>query len=318
MYHGFVRASDGTITTINAPEAGTAAGEGTFGSDINTAGAVAGYYVDANSVDHGFVRAAKDTIISFDVPGAGTNVGQGTAGFAISTAGIIAGDYADASSVYHGFVRAAKGTITSFDAPNAGTGGYQGTFPSGINTAGDIAGFYSDASNVYHGFLLAAATKTTTTLTSSPNPSTYRQVVTFTAVVSSSIGAPPDGETVSFMKGTTVLGTGTLSGGSASYMTSTLKMGTNSIEAVYGGDTNFAGSTSNVVKQVVEKAGQSQNVNSRNTLASSRCRRSSRNKNNGEVIFSAFEGPGLHFPHPRAGREVILAYVSSLDLSRVA
>jgi hypothetical protein len=95
---------------------------------------------------------------------------------------------------------------------------------------------------------------TTTTLSCSPNPSTYGQAVTFTAVVSSSAAAPPDGEVVTFMKGKTVLGTGTLSGGSASFTTSTLKVGTMSVKAVYGGDSNFAGSTSNAVKQVVEKA----------------------------------------------------------------
>lgn len=96
--------------------------------------------------------------------------------------------------------------------------------------------------------------KTTTTLTSSPNPSTYGQAVVFTATVSSALGAPPDGEPVSFMKGQTVLGTGTLSGGSASFMTSALKVGTNSIAAVYAGDSNFTGSKSKAVKQVVEKA----------------------------------------------------------------
>ena len=100
-------------------------------------------------------------------------------------------------------------------------------------------------------FVLAA---TTTTLKSSPNPSKYGEAVTFTAVVSSSIGAPPDGETISFMKGKTLLGTGSLSDGSASFTTSTLKVGTTSVDAVYGGDSNFAGSKSNVVKQVVEKA----------------------------------------------------------------
>jgi hypothetical protein len=56
------------------------------------------------------------------------------------------------------------------------------------------------------------------------------------------------------MKGKTVLGTGTLSGGSASFTTSTLKVGTNAIKAVYGGDSNFAGSTSKTVSQVVSKA----------------------------------------------------------------
>jgi hypothetical protein len=95
---------------------------------------------------------------------------------------------------------------------------------------------------------------TTTTLTSSPNPSTYEQAVTFTAVVTSSLGAPPDGETVTFKKGATVLGTGTLSGGSASYTTSTLPAGTNYIKAVYGGDSNFLGSTSKALSQVVNKA----------------------------------------------------------------
>jgi len=98
-------------------------------------------------------------------------------------------------------------------------------------------------------FYLAAGT--TTTLSSSLNPSTYGQAVTFTAVVTSGLGAPPNGETVTFKKGTTVLGTGTLSGGSASFTTSTLPVGTNYIKAVYGGDSNFAGSTSKAVAQVV-------------------------------------------------------------------
>jgi hypothetical protein len=95
---------------------------------------------------------------------------------------------------------------------------------------------------------------TTTTLTSSPNPSTHGQAVTFTATVTSKLGAPPDGETITFKKGTTVLGTGTLTSGSASFTTSTLPVGTSYIKAVYGGDSNFAGSTSKAVSQVVNKA----------------------------------------------------------------
>jgi hypothetical protein len=95
---------------------------------------------------------------------------------------------------------------------------------------------------------------TATTLSSSLNPSTYGQAVTFIAVVISSVGPPPDGETVTFMKGTKVLGTGSLSGGSASFTTSTLPVGTYGIKAVYGGDSTFIGSTSTAVKQVVSKA----------------------------------------------------------------
>jgi hypothetical protein len=93
---------------------------------------------------------------------------------------------------------------------------------------------------------------TTTTLTSSPNPSGDGQAVTFTAEVSSSDGTPPNGETVSFMSGTKLLGTGTLSSGAATFSDSKLSAGaTTSVTAVYAGDSTFLTSTSNVVKQMV-------------------------------------------------------------------
>jgi hypothetical protein len=101
---------------------------------------------------------------------------------------------------------------------------------------------------------LYIAPGTTTTLVSSLNPSTYRQTVTFAATVTSGVGAPPDGEAVTFRNGTTVLGTETLGGGLAGFTTSALPGGVNSITAVYGGDSNFGGSTSNVVKQVLKQA----------------------------------------------------------------
>ena len=94
------------------------------------------------------------------------------------------------------------------------------------------------------------ATSTTTTLTSSANPSVYGQSVTFTATVSSSAATG----TVTFEDGSTAIGTGTLSGGVATYTTSVLAIGTPSITAVYGGDTNFTGSTSSVLSQVVNQA----------------------------------------------------------------
>lgn len=108
-----------------------------------------------------------------------------------------------------------------------------------------------NASNAKKASIIAQ--KTETTLTSSPNPSTEGEEVTFTADVTTSAGgAPPDGETISFMNGTTVLGTGTLSGGSATFNTSTLAVGTTSVKAVYGGDgKSIKGSKSKAVKQVV-------------------------------------------------------------------
>lgn len=92
---------------------------------------------------------------------------------------------------------------------------------------------------------------TTTTLTSSSNPSPYGQTVIFTSKVSSAVGPPPDGETVTFNQGMTVLGAGTLSGGTATLSIATLGVGTDTITAVYGGDSNFGGNTSKVVKQLV-------------------------------------------------------------------
>lgn len=92
----------------------------------------------------------------------------------------------------------------------------------------------------------------TTTLSSSLNPSGDGEAVTFTAVVSSPDGAPPNGEIISFMNGATKLGTGTLSGGKATFSDSKLTPGaTTAVTAVYPGDANLKGSTSNAVEQVV-------------------------------------------------------------------
>jgi hypothetical protein len=96
---------------------------------------------------------------------------------------------------------------------------------------------------------------TTTVVTSSlPTQSSYGQTVSFSATVNSSIGAPPNGETITFEQGTKVLGTGTLSGGVATFSDSTLPKGTQPIKAVYPGDSNFATSTSKPFDQVVVPA----------------------------------------------------------------
>jgi hypothetical protein len=47
-----------------------------------------------------------------------------------------------------------------------------------------------------------------------------------------------------------------LSGGTATFAISTLAVGTTPVKAVYGGDAKFAASTSKVVEQVVQSAGE--------------------------------------------------------------
>ncbi len=103
--------------------------------------------------------------------------------------------------------------------------------------------------------VVTATTKQTTTVSvsASPNPATTAQSVVLTATVTPAAGsaATPTGS-VTFMDGTTTLGTGTLNGTlQASYTTSTLGAGTHSITAVYGGDTNFTGSTSALLSLAV-------------------------------------------------------------------
>jgi trimeric autotransporter adhesin len=84
------------------------------------------------------------------------------------------------------------------------------------------------------------------TLASSPNPSNYQQAVIFTATVPSGVTG-----TVQFVEGTTVLGTGTISGTTAFLSINSLAVGTDPVTAVYSGDANFNPATSAVDNQVV-------------------------------------------------------------------
>jgi YVTN family beta-propeller protein len=93
---------------------------------------------------------------------------------------------------------------------------------------------------------------TTTTLTPSTNPSAYGAAVTFTATVTSPSGAPTGG--VKFYSSSTVIASGTLSSGVATFTTAALAGGAHSISAVYQGTAKFVSSTSNTVTQTVNPA----------------------------------------------------------------
>jgi hypothetical protein len=88
------------------------------------------------------------------------------------------------------------------------------------------------------------------TVASSANPAFVTNPVTFTATVSSSAGTPTG--TVSFYDGSTLLGPGTLTTGTATYATSALASGSHPITAVYEGDANFGTVTSAVLDQMIE------------------------------------------------------------------
>jgi hypothetical protein len=158
-------------------------------------------------------------------------------------------------------------TFTAIVSPSTATGvvtvsGCTGTLsggqaqcsaiPAGPPGLQSITATYGGDNN-YNGSTSAALMQavkqdTGTTLTSSANPSTLGQSVTFTALMyfSNATG------TITFFDGTATLGSGPVTKAVATFSTSSLSAGSHSITAVYSGDGNFGGSTSAVLTQVVK------------------------------------------------------------------
>ena len=143
VFHGLLRAADGTQTTFDAPGAGTANKEGTLAIGINASGVALGAAI-APGVQHGFVRAADNTYTTFDPPGPPA---FGLVAQNINDSGSIVGGYKDAGGAYHGYLRAPDGTITTLDDPKALIASGSGTFATDINSSGVIVGVYFDSSN---------------------------------------------------------------------------------------------------------------------------------------------------------------------------
>jgi len=161
-----------------------------------------------------------------------------------------------------------SGVVTFFDgATNIGTGVVNGSGIATLATSTLSVGAHNSITAQYGGdasfsgstsgsYLHTVSTaNTTTSLTSAPNPSVFGQSVTFTATVA--VVAPGAGNpsgTITFTIDGVPVGTVTLSGGMATYVTSTLAAGSHSVSATYGGDSNFNGSAASAINQVVNKA----------------------------------------------------------------
>jgi hypothetical protein len=148
------------IHTIDAPGAGTAAGQGTTAIVVSSAGRVMGSYIDSKGVYHGFLRSRTGAITTFDVPQAGTGPGQGTAPQSMNERGEVTGWYVDNSGSAHGFLRSPEGAFVSFDAPATGSGSCgaggicaSGTNGASINADGVISGQFVDTEGVWHGLV---------------------------------------------------------------------------------------------------------------------------------------------------------------------
>ncbi len=108
-----------------------------------------------------------------------------------------------------------------------------------ITYSGDTT-YSTSAGSVTVAAVGGGTTATTTTLSASSTTPTVGTSVTLTATVAPSAATG----TVVFSDGSIQLGTGTLSGGTATYTTTSLALGAHSITASYGGDSTYAAPSS--------------------------------------------------------------------------
>jgi hypothetical protein len=122
-----------------------------------------------------------------------------------------------------------------------------GTYPITSAYSGDNTFAASTSAPTTLTVVNLPATTTTLSITATPSASQANvgSNVTFTATVAHSSGSATPTGTVTFSNGGTTLGTGTLnSSGVATYSTTSLAVGQYTVTAAYGGDSNYAGSSS--------------------------------------------------------------------------
>jgi hypothetical protein len=163
------------------------------------------------------------------------------------------------------------GTVTFLDGTaTLGTGALDATGTAAYNATALAAGTHSltasyggDANNAGSTSAVVTVTinaaptiaATSTTLTASPTSATAGTPVALTAAVKETSGSGVPTGTVTFLDGTTTLGTGTLNGaGTATYNAGALAAGTHTLTANYGGDASNASSTSSAITVTINAA----------------------------------------------------------------
>jgi hypothetical protein len=234
--------TNATSFTVNGPTQITAtspAGSGTVDITVTTTCLTGGAVATSATSSADRFTYTPPALTLTSTPSSTTQVGQpysqnnvasgGTSGYAYS---VSAGTLPAGTSL-----NTSTGTVS-------GTSTTAGAFSYTIKVT-DSGSPAQTASNVVSGTIGIGSSSTA--LSSSQNPSSFTQPVTFAATVT---GSSPTG-TATFFDGGTQIGTGTLSGGTATFTTSSLSVGTHSITAKYNGDANNAVSTSPVLTQAV-------------------------------------------------------------------
>ena len=148
-------------------------------------------------------------------------------------------------TVTSGSITIGTGTISSTGSVTVVTTTLPvGSDPITVNYGGD------GNNNSANGTTTQVVSKATSsvTISSSVNPSTVNQSVTFTATVPVAVSG-----TVTFFDGATSLGTATVSSGTAAVATSTLSAGSHTVTASYSGDPNNNSANSSPLTQTVNK-----------------------------------------------------------------
>ncbi len=269
--------------TANSPGAGTPTGTVTFKDGATTIGTptlsggvatltTATLALGSHSItatyggDSDFAASPASTAVPYTVNQAATTTGLSS----VPSPSSVIGQSVIFTAVVHP------------TSPGAGTPTGTVTFKDGATTIGTAQTLSGGTASVTTSTLTVATHSITvvysgdgnfTISTSSPESFTVNQAASASAVISSlnpanpgasvtftdtvTVVAPGAGTltgTVTFKDGTTTIGTAqTLSGGTASVTTSTLSIGSHAITAVYSGDGNFSGSTSNTLTQVVSQ-----------------------------------------------------------------
>ena len=201
-------------------------------------------YVDANNYVYAETYSFGEIILGSKVAGANTvlaNIWTGTPAAALTVT-----------------LNGSTGTISS-GGQNA-----SGTIPSTL-LSGTQTGFFAPSANFTVSSLsvvvASQATATTTTLTASSTTPVALSSVTLTAATSPSAATG----TVTFLDNGTSIGTGTLSGGVATYTVSAISGGSHSYTASYGGSSSYATSTSSAVAVTAQPAATTTGLTSSST-----------------------------------------------------
>jgi hypothetical protein len=241
FYDGGVQFGTGTLKA-----AGTASAVATFQTASLAAGThsiTAAYAGDAN--DFASTSAAlSDTVnIASSTTVVAASANPAIAGKALTLTATVTtngGTAAGAVNFYNGTTLLGAGTLNGVGAATFNSS----TLPAGAYSITAVyVGDSNDTGSTSAALALTIVQATTSVQLVTSNPTVQvTHTVSFTATVSGNGGIATGN--VTFMDGTNTLGSVALNAGVATYSTSSLAVGTHNITAVYGGDTNDAGSTS--------------------------------------------------------------------------